>query len=86
MSNKRFRDTNGNLTMPSEEIAEATWEEAKSYYQADCRYRYREENFVLLVLEEVGVVMTPRWLFSRVNGMVTFSISPQRTWGLSSLT
>ena len=37
VSNKRFRDTNGNLTMPSEEIAEATWEEAKSYYQADCR-------------------------------------------------
>ena len=43
-----------NVTMPSEEIAEATWEEAKSYYQADCRYRYRGENFVLLVLEEVG--------------------------------
>lgn len=86
MSNKRFRDTNGNLTMPSEEIAEATWEEAKSYYQADCRYRYRGENFVLLVLEEVGDGYDPRWLFSRVNGMVTFSISPRSTWGLSSLT
>ena len=54
MSTKRFRDADGNLTMPSEEIAEATWEEAKSYYQADCRYRYRGENFVLLVLEEAG--------------------------------
>lgn len=64
MSNKRFRDANGNLTMPSEKIAEATWEEANEFTTRQTAGIVTGEKILCFSFwKRWGMVMTPDGYF-----------------------
>lgn len=47
-NDKRFRDENGNLTINTKELAQATLKEAEEYYQDGELYRYKNKKYILV--------------------------------------
>lgn len=47
-NDKRFRDKNGNLTIYTQELAQATIKEAEEYYQDGELYKYKGKKYILV--------------------------------------